>query len=127
MTTKGYTLSAAHRAAIAEGVKAAMRRGGDVGYLAVHRRMARLLPNECAECGATEQLEVSLLHDTPLAVLRIRPRTERNTTERHRVYSTRSEDYQRLCRPCHMAYDRPRTTWLIQRAQSLRAASAQVA
>lgn len=123
---RGKVLSAEHRAAIAAGTKghrvsdearqkmsSALQargdwRGDDVGYAGLHARLKKLLPAECAHCGATENLDVALRHEAPWAILKV---------DHELAYSLRAEDYLRLCRPCHLAYDLPRRTWLRQRVE----------
>jgi hypothetical protein len=75
-------------------------RGDQVGYGGAHKRHRAALPQICAHCGTTAgRLDVALSHDTP---------AERLVwcATRERFYSVRSVDYLRLCRSCHIRYDR---------------------
>lgn len=84
--------------------------GDQVGYQGVHHRARKGLPAECAECGATERLEVSLRHDAPWEALR---------SDSDGVFSTRPEDYRRLCHDCHATYDKDESG-LLHRARFVR-------
>lgn len=75
-------------------------RGDQVGYGGAHKRHRAVLPKECAHCGKTDgRLDVALRHDAPNDRLIWCPK-------RGRWYSVQAEDYLRLCRSCHVRYDR---------------------
>lgn len=75
-------------------------RGDQVGYSGAHKRHRAALPMECNCCGATSgRLDVALRHDAPPDRLVWSP-------QRERYYSVSTEDYLRLCRSCHLCYDR---------------------
>lgn len=70
-------------------------------YAAAHMRHGRRLPMECAFCGTTEgRLDAALRHDAPQDHV-----IETVQYGVRRRYSLRTEDYMRLCRSCHRAYD----------------------
>lgn len=73
-----------------------------LSYTAVHKRVAKLLPAVCARCGATEgRLDVAFRHDTPAEFRRV--------SKHGLTFSSRPEDFVRLCRAtCHRNYDRGR-------------------
>ena len=75
-------------------------KGDDVGYRAAHLRASKVLPKACARCGATEGLlDAALRYDAPDEHL--------SRTRGGLSYSpAHPEDYVRLCRSCHRAYDR---------------------
>ena len=71
-----------------------------VGYGGAHKRHRAALPPYCEHCGTGEgQLDAALRHDAPAEHLR-------SCVRRRRVFSPFTEDYVRLCRTCHTAYDR---------------------
>lgn len=75
-------------------------RGDAVGYGGAHKRHRAALPQRCAHCGRSDgRLDAALRHDAP---------SERLLwcDKRRRWYSPRTEDYMRLCRSCHLTYDR---------------------
>lgn len=76
-------------------------RGDAVGYQGAHKRHRKALPKVCEVCGATEgRLDVALRKSAPLEHLR-------GDIRRKALYSTRTEDYARLCRSCHVHWDNP--------------------
>ena len=75
-------------------------KGDDVGYFGAHYRHQRALAGQpCAHadenCGG--RLECALRYDTPAELVKV--------DEADRRYSTRVEDYIRLCRSHHERYD----------------------
>lgn len=74
--------------------------GDAVGYGGAHKRHRALLPRRCESCGSTQgRLDAALRHETPLERLR-------GCVRRKRIFSTATADYIRLCRSCHLRYDR---------------------
>jgi hypothetical protein len=78
-------------------------RGDKAGYVAVHERARKVLPKECAFCGSTESLECALKKEAtgPLKTQEMLVAGVMRTLR----FSTRIDDYMRLCRPCHRRYD----------------------
>lgn len=78
-------------------------KGDEVGYIALHDRVRKLLPKVCAHCGATNRLEAALRRDA-IGPLRT---DEMKVGGVMRVvrFSLLTEDYVRLCVPCHRTYD----------------------
>lgn len=74
--------------------------GDEVGYGGAHKRHRSELPMRCEHCGTTDGLlDAALRQDAPKENL---VRCEK----RRLVYSPHTEDYMRLCRTCHAAYDK---------------------
>lgn len=71
-------------------------------YFAVHWRINRELPGECAHCGSTRKLQASLRRGVPEERLLVG--TGRAAGIK---YSLLASDYIQLCHPCHMIYDNP--------------------
>lgn len=78
-------------------------KGADISYVGIHQRAGRVLPRVCAKCGETEgRLECALNHaDAPEGNLRESP--FRGSI---RIHSISTDDYIRLCPPCHRNFDR---------------------
>lgn len=75
-------------------------RGAQVGYGGAHKRHRASLPLECAHCGTVEgRLDVALRSAVPESRLVF-------CEKRGRCYSVDPADYLRLCRSCHVRYDR---------------------
>lgn len=93
----GHAVSDETRAKIA----AAKWKGDDVGYRSSHRRHDKVLPKACALTDETceGELQSAFDHGTPPEFVKIDPRTGCR-------YSTRVEDYLRLCKSHHVRYDR---------------------
>lgn len=78
-------------------------KGDDVGYVALHERVRRVMVRVCSHCGSTESPEAALKRDAvgPLKVGQMRVSGKmRNVT-----YSVDVNDYFCLCTPCHRQYD----------------------
>jgi hypothetical protein len=76
-------------------------KGDEASYGAVHRRARLSLPHKCAACGTEDgRLELALLHNVPAEYLK--------RDGRHGPFSTRPDDYIRLCVTCHRRYDSPK-------------------
>lgn len=75
-------------------------KGDDVSYLAVHKRLHRILPRVCSveDESCKGPIQVALKHDAPDAGIRTCP-------EQGLRYSTRVEDYWSLCASHHRRYD----------------------
>jgi hypothetical protein len=77
-------------------------KGDQVGYSAAHKRARAALPRQCAHCGRTSgTLDCALRHD----VLPLFVKAEASGRFAGIPYSTKVEDYIRLCRQCHERYD----------------------
>lgn len=102
---RGRHLSSATIARIASaqaGAKSAAWRGDTVGYGGAHKRHRAALPPYCEECGATNEttrIDVALRHDAPVERLL-------GDVRRRQMFSLSTDDYVRLCRSCHIRYDR---------------------
>lgn len=80
-------------------------KGDAVGYVVAHMRHTLELPRECAHCGKTDGvLDCALRHETPLDRLR----ADADGTNAGLKFSLDVSDYMRLCRRCHLIYDRRR-------------------
>lgn len=100
---RGRPVAEETRAKIAEaqaGEKARWWAGDAVGIGGAHKRHRAALPKQCERCGRTEgRLDAALREETPVERLLGSVRLRRH-------YSVRTEDYMRLCRPCHMVQHR---------------------
>lgn len=78
-------------------------KGDDIGYQAAHERVRVLRPDEsaCIHCGGDEHLDWALNHETATD-----PRYGDNGHGFILAYSLNPDDYIRLCRACHRAFDR---------------------
>lgn len=78
-------------------------KGDNVGYVALHERVRRVLVRVCSHCGSTESAEAALRREAvgPMRVGQMKIAGKvRNLT-----YSVNLTDYFCLCRPCHKKYD----------------------
>ena len=75
--------------------------GADVGYGASHNRHGKVLPKVCAHVDVTCKgpIQSAFNHDTPGEYVKVDPRTSSR-------FSTRPEDYLRLCRSHHRRYEK---------------------
>ena len=78
-------------------------KGERVGYVALHERVRKQLPHECAHCGSTERLEAALRKDSAGALVTSSMLVAGK--ERAVRHSLLASDYMRLCVPCHRVYD----------------------
>lgn len=75
----------------------------EIGYVAMHERVRKLIGSVCSHCGAQRRLEAALRADavgpikTDLMMVAGRDRVVR--------YSTNPADHFALCVPCHRRYD----------------------
>jgi hypothetical protein len=73
---------------------------GYPGISGAHKRHRKALPSYCERCGRTDgRLDAALRPDAPVEHLL-------GDVRRKRHYSLRTEDYERLCRSCHLKQDR---------------------
>jgi transcription elongation factor Elf1 len=103
---EGYVMSDETKAKISaanSGPGGGNWKGDEAGYMAVHDRLRKVLPRVCTFCGSTKSLECALKKDAigPLRTDQIRVSGKMRTV----TFSTRVDDYMRLCRPCHRRYD----------------------